>query len=163
MVYLLVEIREAVGKAKGEGQNRLSARQRRAFEERYNWLVEQGLQLNPPPEAKGAKRGRKKQSRPKNLLDRLKEHQGEGLVFLHDFKVPFGNNLAERDVRMVKLKQKVSGGFRTEAGAQTFCQMRSYISACRKNGQRVFEALVRALADASFYPEFLQVSSATSG
>lgn len=96
-----------------------------AVEKKYDCIVKKAIQQEPLPDISLHKRGRKKQI----------------LRFLHDKNIPFDNNLAERDLRMVKLKQKISGCFRTRKGAEIFCRIRSYISTVKKQGGKVWDEL----------------------
>lgn len=107
----------------------------------YDRLLVAGLQAQPPPEAPEHV---KRQAR--NLLLRMERRKGEVLLFLTDSTVPFNNNLAERDLRMVKLQQKVGGCFRSAEGARRFCRIRSYLSTMRKHGRDVLGALEGACA-----------------
>lgn len=142
LIALLLEGKAAVAAAVAAGASALVPEVRAELFHRYTTLVEAGRAANPPPEPTG-KRGRRKQSPAKNLVDRLARYQESVLAYLVDFAVPFDNNLAERDLRMMKVRQKVSGSFRTEAGAAAFCRIRGYISTLRKQGLAVLPALTR--------------------
>lgn len=113
------------------------------FEVRYDQIIKKGMLENPPPKTPdlSKKRGRKKQTAAKNLVDRLSEYHPEVLAFMYDPRVPFDNNLAERDIRMLKVQQKVSGTFRSRRGADSFCRIRGYISTARKNSIDVLDAI----------------------
>ena len=146
MIDLLVEMNQAVNLAKSEATASLDSAQIAAFETKYEEILERGFKVNPLvplPENAPKRKGRPKQSKARNLLDRLKTHQEAVLRFLHNFQVPFDNNQAERDVRMMKLKQKISGGFRSESGARMFCRIRGYLSTLRKQGHNIWDALVQ--------------------
>ena len=119
------------------------------YENRYDEIVKLGFEMNPqPPQEKTTKkRGKAKKNQQVNLLFRLRDYKPQVLAFMYDASVPFDNNQAERDVRMVKVKQKVSGGFRTKEGASLFGRIRGYISTARKNSKNVFEAINSTLLD----------------
>jgi len=116
-----------------------------AIELEYADIIKEGLKyhnsLTPLPRGK---RGKQKQRDGKNLLDRLHEMRECVLRFLYDLGVPFTNNQGEQDIRMMKLKQKISGCFRSFAGGQYFCRIRSYLSTARKQGWAILDALKTA-------------------
>jgi transposase len=141
---LLLEIKQAVDVAREQGLAELAAETKRAFEARYDALLEAGLKMNPPPEPTG-KRGRPKRGKAGNLVDRLRRHKDAALAFMEDIAIPFDNNQAERDIRMVKVKEKISGCFRTMTGAARFCRIRGYISTLRKQGIPLLPALGQAM------------------
>ncbi len=155
MMSLLIAIKDQVELAKAAGQTALTPEHLTDFEQRYQSLIDKGLKANPPPlsDAENPKqRGRPKQSPPKNLLDRLQSNQAAVLAFMYDFRIPFDNNQAERDLRMMKLKQKISGGFRSINGAQMFCRIRGYISTLRKQGIKVLDALRQVFMEVPVFP-----------
>ena len=125
----------------------------RCYEQEYHQILEEGLKEYPPPEPPvKKKRGRKKQTKSKNLLDRMMEKTDYVLAFLSDASIPFDNNLGERDIRMMKVKQKISGTFRSIEGAQWFCRIRGYISTVKKQGHNVMEALTNVFLGKPFLP-----------
>jgi transposase len=143
MKGLLLEIKGQVDEAKDSGQQALEASLIDSYHQRYQNILAEALQSYPAAEGirDKPKRGKKKQRKGRNLLDRLIKYETETLRFMEDFQVPFDNNLAERDIRMVKVKQKISGCFRSEDGAKSFCRIRGFISTVKKQGKDVFEYL----------------------
>jgi transposase len=151
---LLRQIKKAVETAQADGQTALTNRELQEFELAYHKLLLVGLAANPPPDPSLSKtgKGRKKQSKAKNLLDRLHQHSQQVLRFMHDFRVPFDNNLAERDLRMLKVQQKISGGFRSQEGARMFCRIRGYLSSIRKQGHNPLYALATVFFGQTLLP-----------
>ena len=153
MIDCLIDIKKSVDEARNIS-NHLPQDQIHTFEKRYQRILDLGYGENPLPEQPPGKkkRGRQKKSKPRNLLERLDEYRKEALAFMYDFRVPFDNNQAERDARMTKVQQKISGTFRSEGGAKAFCRIRSYISTARKNAVNAFEAIRNAFAGKPFMP-----------
>ena len=135
MARLLVEIHRVVERAKQAGADGLAAGLLDSYRARYQRIVQAGWAANP-----GGHRGRRG-SPAANLLDRLDGYRNDVLRFAADFRVPFENNLAERAIRMVKLRQKISGCLRTTAGATAFCALRSYLSTAAKQGHAALAVL----------------------
>ena len=112
--------------------------------EDYDHITCFGMSENPPDlesNVLSGKRGRKKQTTVKNLLDRFIGYKGDILRFMYDPDVPFDNNQAERDIRMTKVQQKISGTFRSEQGARNFCRIRGYVSTVSKNSLSVIDSI----------------------
>lgn len=153
MKRLLLEIKACVEGAKERGKRQVPLLWEWRFLVRYRKLLAKGYTQNPPsPSRCRDGRGRVKQTPARNLLLRLDRQRAWVLAFLFDFSVPFDNNLAERDLRMMKVRQKISGGFRTKEGARDFCVVRGYISTLLKQKINVLSALEQAFRGSPVYP-----------
>lgn len=147
----LETMRRGTVRARDAGSAALSARTQRRYARRFDALVAAGEAAEPPP-TPGANRGPPRRTPGALLLRRMRRHRDAVLRFVYDLAVPFDNSEAERDLRMMKVEQKVSGGFRTAAGAHTFCTLRSYLGTARKQGQDALGVLRGALAGQPFLP-----------
>lgn len=138
-------MKQATDQARAQGQPGLSQKDVARWQARFLALLSEGDQAHPrAPTPKGT-RAKAKHHPARTLLDRLRNHQDAFLLFLQDLRVPFDNTLAERDIRMVKVHQKVSGSFRSTEGAVHFCRIRGYLSTLRKQSLHVFSALEATL------------------
>jgi len=159
MIDFLLAAKQLVDEAREGGETELPADQIKRIHDLYDAIVAVGLAENPLPEAKPppGKRGRPKKSKARNLVERFADRKDAILRFVHDFKVPFDNNQAERDIRMMKVQQKISGCFRSQEGANHFCHLRSYISTIRKQGLNVWEALGSLFEGDVLLPQLIPV------
>ena len=145
MIDLLCDINDMVKQAKLDNQTALEQSQITAFELKFQKIIDRGYKANPEPvidPSPQKTRGRKKRAKPLNLIHRLDLERKQALGFMHDFTVPFDNNLAERDIRMTKLKLKTSGCFRSLKGADAFARIRGYISTLRKQRLDILDSLI---------------------
>lgn len=126
-------------------EDRITKHFRTRIRNTINEIVLNALKKEPIAENIKGKRGRKPKGKAVLLLEVFRDKLDHVLLFLERKEVPFDNNLAERDLRMMKLKQKISGGFRAKKGIETFCRIRSYISTVKKQNKNVWEALTLAM------------------
>lgn len=142
---LLLSMKKVHDKALLSDENEVSYYHRHKFDKEYNSIIKTAYEENPLPEISAKKHGRKKKSKVLNLVCRLDNYKESVCLFIKNLCVPFDNNQAERDLRMVKVKTKVSGCFRSEEGAQEYLTIMSYIGTARKHGINAFTAIREAL------------------
>ena len=147
----LETMRRATVRARDAGMRALDARTQRRYARRFDALLARGEAAEPPP-VRADPRWKPRRTPGAQLLLRLRKYRDAVLRFIHDLTVPFDNSEAERDLRMMKVEQKVSGGFRTADGAHTFCTLRSYLVTARKQGVAALDALRAALTGVPFWP-----------
>lgn len=150
MIKFLCNVNNLVKQAKSEHKSALEVAKIRNLELEFQAILDRGYQANPDPipDLEAVKvRGRPKKTKSLNLLLRLDLQREQVLGFMSDFEIPFDNNLAERDIRMTKLKQKISGCFRSEDGANAFARIRGYISTLKKQGIDILDTLTRVFLD----------------
>ena len=151
MSCLLLDAKDVVEQAKAAGRKRLSTKTLAQLHSSYRELIALGHEENPGLAGRGQGR-RPKRTKAQNLLLRPDQREPEVLRFTIDFRVPFDNNLSERDLRMIKLQQKISGCRRTTQGAERFLAIRSYLSTARKQGQRLIDVLSQLTAGEPWLP-----------
>ena len=151
LACLLIEIKDTVEAANRAGAATLDPETLTGYRARYRQLITAGFVQNPEPQRTG-KRGRPRQGPTRSLLLRLDRYQDDVLRFASNFDVSFDNNLAERDIRMIKLQQKISGCWRSREGADAFLALRSYIQTARKQGQDILAVLQAAAEGRPWLP-----------
>ncbi len=153
MHTLLSKMNKEVIKAKEKGKECLAENKIDRFSRHYDTICNGAMVYYPPPDNTPKKtRGRVAQPKGKNLLDRFVKHKNEVLRFSTNFSVPFTNNLAERDLRMIKVKEKISGTFASLKGGEIFARIRGYISTVKKNNRPVLEELNNILKGEAYFP-----------
>ena len=152
MADLLLSMAKAADEWRQLGAQAVPTDERDAWVAQYFELLASGFAAQPLSSAEDVPKrgGRRKQSAATNLLDELLRRAEQVLAFLDDLRVPFTNNQAERDLRMVKVQQKIAGTFRSEKGATAFCHIRSYLSTMRKQGHPMLAALAAVLTGEPF-------------
>ena len=151
-IDLLLEMKKVKDKAVEAGKETLSYYHYHKFDKRYDELIKQAREENPLPVTTEKKRGRKKKGKILALVDRLDNYKVSVCLFIHNFMVPFDNNQAERDLRMIKVKTKVSGCFRSEEGARDYLKIMSYIGTAHKQGHNAYDAIRKAISGC---PDFI--------
>lgn len=147
---LLLSMKKARDKAVAEGRSSLELKDLHRFEREYDLIMALADKECPCPQRPpGKKRGRTRKGKERSLIERLIKHKASVCLFMYDFRVPFDNNQAERDLRVVKTKSKVSGGFRISDGAQNYLDIMSYLSTGMKHGVNVFDSLMAAFTGKS--------------
>jgi transposase len=154
LIELLLLMKQATQDARAQGKRWLDPLEVLDWERAFLQVLEEADRLTPRATAPPGTKGRVKQSAARNLLDRLLKHQPAIFCFLEDLRVDFDNNLAERDLRMLKVQQKVSGCFRSLAGAYAFSRIRGYLSTLRKQGLPLLPALQATLCGHPLLPSF---------
>ncbi len=149
LINLLLYLKKLKEKAIATGKITFSKATLKKYRQQYDTIIQKGFLLNPYKPPKEKTRGRYKKSPPRNLLERLKNYADDVLRSFQDFNVPFDNNFSERDIRMMKVKQKISGGFRSLNGAKFFARIRSYILTTRKQNVNPLYALTNLFMDNS--------------
>ena len=145
-IDLLVEMKKVKDKAIEKGKDSLSYYHYHKFDKKYDELIEQARKENPLPVTTKKKRGRKRKGKILAMVERLANYKASVCLFIHNFMVPFDNNQAERDLRMIKVKTKVSGCFRTEEGARDYLKIMSYIGTAHKQGYNAYKAIKNAIS-----------------
>ena len=154
MTKLIIAMKKSKDRAIDQGKDGVSAATIKDYQKQYRRIIRRGNRANPLPPKDYNRPKKKKRTKAQNLLKRLREREEAVFRFYTDFEVPFDNNLAERDLRMAKVKQKISGCFRSEQGAHYFARLRSYISTAKKQKINVLEALRQIFDPAASQPIF---------
>ena len=145
----LIEMKQVKDKLIASGKEALSKYYHNKFNKKYDELIEQARQENPLSEPDETKPGRKKKGKILALVERLEKYKAEVCLFVNNFKVPFDNNQAERDIRMIKVKTKVSGCFRTEEGVRDYLKIMSCVGTAHKQGYNAYETIRKSISGES--------------